>query len=354
MSLTIRFFPARYGDSILIGYGDAGNLKYILIDGGTGGTRSEILSFLNGLPDGHNRLEIMAVTHIDKDHIEGVQRILEADALGFEVGDFWFNGYHHLSPERPGEEAYGSRQGELMTGDLLRHNLKWNDIVGGAALFVPEEGPLPAFELRGGLKITLLSPSLQHLFDLKPLWEAELLKLKLESRFGSEKAEPKRGDEQAYGAINVDALNAMKFEEDRAEANASSLAFLLEFEGRKILLLGDAQPGQIYQSLKRLQPEGRFAVDLCKISHHASRGNTSPELLELLDCNHFVISTNGSIYGHPHQETIARIIKRSSADVKLYFNYRTKHNSIWEDADLCFMHGYSTTYGKKGMLEISL
>jgi hypothetical protein len=297
---------------------------------------------------------MMAVTHIDKDHIEGIQRILEAPELGFEVGDFWFNGYHHLSPARPGEEAYGSRQGELMTSDLLRHELKWNNIVGGAALFVPEEGPLPVFELGDGLKVTLLSPSLQHLYDLKPVWEAELQKLKLEPGFGSEKVEPKDSDEEAYGALNVDELNATDFKEDQAEANASSLAFLLEFEGKKILLLGDAQPGQIYQSLKRLQSEGRFAVDLCKISHHASRGNTSPELLALLDCNRFVISTNGSIYGHPHQETIARIIKRSSADVKLYFNYRTEHNLIWEDADLCFIHGYSTSYGEEGMLEISL
>lgn len=353
MKLDLNFFPARYGDSFLISYGEDDALKYVLIDGGTGGTKEEILAHLKAIPQKDRKLELLAVTHIDKDHIEGILKLLEMDRIGFEIADFWFNGYHHLSPPNEAEEDYGSRQGEKLTAGILKHQLNWNAAVAGKAVCIEDSGLLPVFELAGGLKLTLLSPSRQALLDLKPVWEKELEKLDLEPGFGYQ-PEKVNKDEEAYGDLNIEALANQLFIEDKAEANASSLAFLAEFAGKRLLLLGDAQPGQVYRSLKKIQATGKIKVDLCKISHHASRGNTSPELIAILDCPKFVISTNGSIYGHPHKETIARLIKGSMYGVELYFNYKTKHNEIWDSPDLITLYGYKVYFGNDGELRISV
>jgi hypothetical protein len=61
-------------------------------------------------------------------------------------------------------------------------------------------------------------------------------------------------------------------------------------------------------------------VDLVKVSHHGSKGNTSPELLSMISSKRFVISTNGAIHSLPDKQCLARIIK-AVPDAELYFNF---------------------------------
>ncbi len=155
---------------------------------------------------------------------------------------------------------------------------------------------------------------------------------------------------------DVDALAAERFLGDDSEANGSSIAFLLEFKGRRVLMAGDAHADKLLAVLNRLSPRRKVAIDLLKVSHHGSRGTTNCELLDKLDCNQFVITTNGSIYGHPHHETIARILKSSPAPKVLHFNYRSHHNEIWDDVTLKNKFKYETNYalGNKQGLVIDL
>ena len=95
MIFNIHFLPARYGDCIWLEYGTTDKLHHILIDGGTAGTKRDIKQMLAGLP-AHTVFDLLVVTHIDRDHIEGILSILEEDELSIQISDIWFNGWGHL------------------------------------------------------------------------------------------------------------------------------------------------------------------------------------------------------------------------------------------------------------------
>ena len=53
-------------------------------------------------------------------------------------------------------------------------------------------------------------------------------------------------------------------------------------------------------------------MDLIKVSHHGSRNNTSPGLVEAVWSRINVISTDGTKHEHPHAEAMFRIVGSSS------------------------------------------
>lgn len=341
MIYRVHFLPARYGDCIWIEYGEADALHRILIDGGTGGTRHLIKEMIEALPEGERHFELMVVTHIDRDHIEGILTLLEEEELNFTVGDFWFNGWNHLPGNRE-DEYFGAKQGERLTECILRHKLPWNQAFDGKAVVIPVDEELPEVVLEGGMKLTLLSPQEEGLQRLKPKWEAELIKEGLVPGFGAVPVQEEEGVER-FGPPNINQLNKAAFKEDSAEANGSSIAFLAEFDNQRVLFAGDAYPGVVLEGLGQVFPD-RAPLTLIKLSHHGSSHNTSPALIEKLDCRRYVISTNGSIYHHPNEETIAWVIKRGGDRPELIFNYTSDDNSVWADTGLQQQHHYSTIY----------
>jgi hypothetical protein len=85
------------------------------------------------------------------------------------------------------------------------------------------------------------------------------------------------------------------------------------------------------------------------VSHHGSHGNTSPELLSLVDCRRYLISTNGQKFNHPHRPTISRIVKLGGPRAELFFNYAVPgKNDVWARADLQERYGYAATYPSSG------
>jgi len=97
----------------------------------------------------------------------------------------------------------------------------------------------------------------------------------------------------------------------------------------------------------------RLKIDAFKVPHHASQNNLNIELLNLLDCRQYLISTNGDRFKHPDREAIGRIIKYGGNRPKLYFNFHTEINAVWGRQDLQDKYGYETVYpetGKAGLL----
>ena len=88
MIFKIDFLPAKYGDSIWIEYGDKEKLYHILIDGGTAGTKVLLKERILNLPAARRHIDLIVVTHIDRDHIEGILGLLNDEELSFTVGDF--------------------------------------------------------------------------------------------------------------------------------------------------------------------------------------------------------------------------------------------------------------------------
>ena len=119
---------------------------------------------------------------------------------------------------------------------------------------------------------------------------------------------------------------------DRSAANGSSIAFVVEYAGKRVLFAADAHPSVLTNALKRYAHrvgEARPHLDVVKLSHHGSNANVSARMLKLIDCRRWLISTNGDNFAHPDDATIAKVITWSDHPVTFFCNYRTMRTAAW-------------------------
>lgn len=338
MTLTLEFFPAREGDAIWV---DAGSTR-IQIDGGRKATCRDLRGRFDEMLEQSKAIDLLVVTHVDRDHIEGVLEMLESDACP-AIRDVWFNGYVHLLGDDV--ESFSPQQGEALSTLIRSQRLAWNHAFEGRRIAVLDDEPLPTVML-DALKLTILSPTVKELEELRDPWrkaceDAGLIP-GIEAR-----DEPLPPEIESFGPVDVEALAAEPFEKDHAEPNGSSIAILLENGGKRALLSGDAYADVLIESIDRLLDESgedRLSVDLFKLPHHGSRKNVSKELLEKLDCPRYVFSTNGSYFKHPDPVAVSRVLKFGGSGKTLYFNYENEFSSIWDDANWKSLYDYETVY----------
>lgn len=350
---SIEMLPAAHGDSLWIEYGDPDRPHRILIDGGprlnATGTRIRelITERVDTRHEDDDDFELMVVTHIDADHITGMLNLLEETEIPLAPRDFWFNAYHHLPTD-----VLGAKQGEDLTAAVNKRRLNWNTDFGGQAVVVPDDGPLPRIDLPGGMVLTLLSPTNQELRELRPVWEKEVKKAGLVPGFGMEVEEEKPADVLGDAEdIDPDELAEEPFEEDGSEANGASIAFLAEFDGKSMLLTGDAHAGVLERGITRLLEErdagSTLEVNLFKVSHHGSRHNLSRDLVDLVSADRWLFSSNGRIFKHPSPVAVSRLVVGRD-DIELAFNYRTEFNEHWDSRRRKRRYDYRTLYPEEG------
>jgi hypothetical protein len=344
---AVSALPASFGDCLWIEYGPNDAPSIILIDAGPS-TPAALKKRLQQLAARGGELELVVVTHVDADHIGGMLTLLEEDFYGVPVRDFWFNGFRHL----PGE-TFGEKQGERLTELLLNKRMPWNVALKNSALMVGDDD-YPEIDLPGGATIRLLSPDADQLKALKKKWinvcgEADLYAgVPANTTFYGDS-----GREHFGGMPDVAMLAKQAFVEDKREANGSSIAFMIEFESKRVLCGADAFPSRLLSSLEQIYGEGPYAFDLVKLPHHGSENNVSTEFVKSLDCPRYLFSSNGAYFKHPSQVAVARVITHGNRP-KLLFNYRTEHNLMWDDELLRQVHGYSVSYGENEGLTVDL
>jgi beta-lactamase superfamily II metal-dependent hydrolase len=339
----VHALPADHGDCLWIEYGPAAAPRRILIDGGTARTYPRLRAHIAALPRSQRRFELLIVSHIDNDHIDGALELLADHTLGVTFDDVWFNGYHHTAAARRRRGILGPAQGERLGALLTRRGHPWNRAFAGASVVVPATGPLPAVLLAGGLRLTLLSPTWTELATLRRRWQQVLA----EVGWRAGRPEPARLRRGVLGTPSVARLAAAPFVADNAPANGSSIAVLAEYGRRRCLLAADAFAPVLADGLERLANERRVAtitVDLCKLPHHGSRKNLDRGLLARMRCFNYLISTDGSRYGHPDAEALARVITDGHTHPTLFFNYRSAANRRWANPRLQATHGYASEY----------
>ncbi len=335
----IEMLPALHGDCIWIEYGEADKPHRILIDGGPLPTYDLLRTRLERVSKDQRSFDLMVITHVDADHIESVVKLLNVQKLDFEVGDIWFNAWKHLLPTH-GDEL-GPVQGEYVSALILRHGLPWNKAFSNGPVVLPDGQDIPAITLPGGMKLTLLSPDRKKLAKLAPEWAKAVRAAGLEPGVPREVLEDlsKRkkyhpADELGEGHFDIAALAKAPFKSDRTATNGSCIAFLAEYQGKACLFLGDAHSPILVDSIKRLlekRGEEKLAVNAIKLPHHGSKNNMSRELIELLDCPRYFVSTNGNIFAHPDAEAIARIIRYGGRSPIIFFNYLSDIARIWKE-----------------------
>ncbi|MEU4727403.1 hypothetical protein [Streptomyces sp. NPDC023588] len=328
--IRLRMLPAEDGDCLLLEYGNEEFVRRILVDGGRRGTYKRIKPLLAGL-DG--RIDVFVVTHVDQDHILGALALLEDRARTVEFGDVWFNGFDHLHDR----EVLGAPEGERLTTALITQDLPWNKAFDGRSIEVGH--PLTWFD--DGSTMEVLAPDRHLLESLITTWRKKAEEAGLIPGIDPMEREPV-GAIEHFGTVDVDALAAQPFKKDGSPTNPTSIGLLFEFEGTRIVLTGDADDPRLVASLRpRAEAEdGRLRIDALKVAHHGSAKNLSNDLLRLLDCGRYLVSTNGQVHGHPDDIAIARILKNGGDTKELVFNYRERAE-VWEDEGLQEQFGYS-------------
>ncbi|MGH9117017.1 MAG: DUF7379 domain-containing protein [Acidimicrobiales bacterium] len=318
--LTVDMLPVGHGDCLVVSYGQPA--QRILIDGGPAPKyRDGLARYLENEPLTSRRFELFVVTHVDSDHIDGAVILLQDVArLGVDFNDVWFNGWRQLSTDR------GALQGEFL-GALLSGR-QWNHRFAGDVVVVPAADPLGSIDLPGGATLTMVSPEPAGLDRLEQEWATAVA----EAGFMP-------GDEQASlallqrrKALHPKARGKALYGGDNSVANASSIAFLLEHDGRSCLFTGDAYADVLVRGLDRLRTQrgvDRLPIDVMKLPHHGSAANVSPELFRLVDCRRFLVSTNGDYFKHPDPETL-QLLAREAGPCEVIFNHDNDVVRRWE------------------------
>jgi beta-lactamase superfamily II metal-dependent hydrolase len=310
--MKLEALDALKGDCFLLSW-DENN--HLLIDSGTKGTYPFLKKKLTEV----KKLEGIIVTHVDYDHIGGFIKLMAAQRPPIEpTYDIYINTPDLiLSPNESDKVGY-------------KHGIQFDKKLSDKGI-IPKSIHLGinrtnTIDIKG-LKLTILSPSKTILQALKKNWTAEsLYKQYQKETKSSDKVGARHSNLKDYQEIIDTKEKLHKWKDDLI--NSSSIAFIAEYKRKKILFLADANPIEIEKELKKLgySENKKLKVHLMKISHHGSKFNTSTNLLKVIDCDSFLISTNGrGPYYHPHRETIVKIAEYSRKDktrrLNIYTNY---------------------------------
>jgi beta-lactamase superfamily II metal-dependent hydrolase len=272
-------FRAMHGDAFLI---STENSK-ILIDGGTPSTYGHISTTLNNVG-----LTAVLVTHVDFDHIGGIINLITDTKSNIKDCLFYMN-HPDLIAEYQGDKV-GFKHGDTIKSLLLKRGKSFIPVISRQTINM------------GDISILTLSPSADDVKSLHDHWDlSRVLK----------DGEYTYSERQKY---NGDIINK------------SSIVFIASQDKKRILFLGDSHAKSTCDSLKLngYTNDSPISIDLVKLSHHGSKHNTTAELLELIDCSRYYISTNGGHYGHPDKETIELLSNRASqlkVKFDIYLNY---------------------------------
>lgn len=383
--LQIEMLPAGHGDALWVEWTAEANRSRVLIDGGPGKSYPALLSRVGRLPTDDRRIDLLVITHIDTDHIDGAVTLLLDDAAP-QFKDVWFNGRNHMQdPLSPvaGNHYLGGAHGQVLSAILDLPRFPWNDAFGGLAIVVdPRTRKLPTRQI-GGLTFTILSPRVPQLTALAQQWDAEvgraMKKLELVPpgftdaqvataihEGGIEVARqllhsryPRRLEPREWSEPDAEGL----YLGDPSKANGSSIAFLVESPARETAVLfgADAHASVLADSLTDLlleRGEPTLRLNALKVPHHGSKNNMSQDLLARLSCGTFLFSTDGSAgYNHPDDEAIDMILQdaeRRKIRAELYFNYLSVRTAPWGEASRGEGTRYRAHYPPEGRGEHGL
>ena len=308
----IHFLPVKYGDSFVIECDKGENHGVVVVDGGPNGCGSILQAKLDevGTPD------LMVLTHYDDDHIGGLIQYIKAcrKEKKLPAREVWANCAKYAETTGGGDETRSALQG-VKLGVLLD--------------MMADEGDGPAWrdDVTEGFAKAFPFADVEVVSPTEKGRQLAIGKQEKAMEGKSLSALTRAGEE--IPSLEELALDCPKPPGEKADAevaNAASIAIVLRCDGLGILMLGDCYPHNVVDYLrgKGYSEEHPLQVDYVKVAHHGSRHNTSNELMDLIRCDHYIISTNGDKFGHPDREAFAHILCHPTRDrgekVHFYFN----------------------------------
>ena len=318
---TLHVIQAEFGDSLLIQYGTEQSPKYFLIDGGPKHVYNNFLrGELESIVGEGGELEVVAVSHVDNDHIVGILDLLTElkgqednnEARFLKIKDFWLNTFagtidttnsltqrinavfanaasNSVNMPGTGIAVNGINEGNKVTTLCNILGIPMNE---AATQNIFRVGSPNAPMAYGNLTITIVGPTKENLDALKDEWEEWIA-----------------NQENALGAQNFNVLSMS----DKSIPNLSSIAFLIEGSNRTMLFTGDMRGDHLLEGLKKksLLTNGQLHVDILKVPHHGSDRNVNRKFFENVTADIYVISANGE-NKNPDYATLSWIIEAAN------------------------------------------
>lgn len=347
--MKITMMKAGYGDCFLIETKNNNGIPYnIMVDGGTRDSydgieknKNLILSYLK-----KNKINLIVVTHIDDDHIKGIQRLFNDllksryEELRLNIIKVMYNSpyatalYLKKNYEKPPKKEYEISNGNISatSAQKVEQQLCNMDKLTDEVIVVDDKEIKEKRNINEqGIKITFLSPSKESLEGYYKQYKIDIRKAE------KNKVDKSKGNISECKIIDdyKETIEELKKNTDCEELtayNCASIAFLLEeeFTQEKVLMLGDCDCDLVEKKLRELgfSKNNKLKLEYVKLSHHGSIGKLKDSFLELIDCNKYLISTDGKRYSHPNKKTLARIWNNNE-NAEFYFNYKPLINKIF-------------------------
>lgn len=311
--IIVHALQVNNGDCFMLVFPNCSKPKLLVIDSGYVGNFQKFKNALLRLIEDYDCDVYMVLTHIDRDHIGGFKCLFRNfnPKICERVVGFYYNTLESIQRFAPcvtKEMVQADDEISVTTKTGYADAVTLENFFTEKKIFV--QTGLQAgghIDFCDGLRAHVLSPSARSLAKYQHWCQRE----------STRKTTAVAADYHKPLAE----LMTKNFVSDDSPVNASSISLLIEAFGYRLLFLGDASPGDVAAGLKALgySKDQPVQADLVKVSHHGSRHNTSPELLQLIQGKRFLISGAGGT-GHPDKETIARIIHFQKRPA-LCFNY---------------------------------
>lgn len=315
---------ALHGDAFILHCQKGNNRGIVVVDGGPTKNSRNVVTKLDAL----GMIDLMILTHYDDDHIGGLLAYINKhkNDRPFPVKQMWVNCAYSIPTSSSPNISFG--QAEKLADRLNDIN---KELSNNGFSTVKWENPIEVSNVSIQLPFAdfmILSPSEKIRLTNEKNYNASISR----ANIGRSYTRQQNALKKSLPLLSSNKKKEPSEDDIHTVINWSSIAFVVRCDNFSALMLGDSFPCTIVNSLKNLGYgiDNPLHVDFVKISHHGSCNNISNELLDMVDCDKFLISTNGGngVSCHPDRETIANIVCHSKRDmskpVHLYFNYPIK------------------------------
>ena len=253
----------------------------------------------------------------------------------------------------------------MSLGVLIEENkIPLNSVVGGQAIC--SELVENRYEIAPNIFITVLGPSKNNIIDLEEYWKKDMVsrdylfrvsdKIKLTEAFEYQMERIKFV--YSNESFNVsESEDLTKYiceltERDGSIVNKSSISFILEYNDKNYLFLGDAVIDEAV--LKNIENVVGFEYHFSaiKLPHHGSRYNITHNFINRYSADEYYCLTNSVKYSHPDLEVLAAILCKDSKFKKLIFNYPIEKAAFLDKEEWREKYNYEIVIGDgKNILE---
>lgn len=370
MNVKLTAFPAKNGESILLEF--IGDKKTnILIDMGYKDTyRNHIKPKFQEMVKNKEKIDLLVLTHYDTDHIEGVIPFLEdlKEEEFINIDEIWINDYltlcaddfiqinlnneeniiydfsnYALKGYRNGSPTITSNEismEEFMTITKLIKELGYRDKINKRfnKMSIYRTINNEVIDINEEVNIRIIGPEVDNLKLLlkefikwfekyKNLYsyigEEELFELFISNYEDNVRNDIKEliGKKEIACIENYEEEIKQILKDDNkfsntSLSNKSSIVFEIEFHDIKLMFTGDIDSQTLINSMNNSQRK----YDIVKVSHHGSKYNTNSTMLDLIECDNYLICTDGSGKSkHPNFETLTYIASKKNKNI--YLNY---------------------------------